>query len=238
MYEGESPLDSWLHSIGKESVQTFQDDFSGLTDISLCLVHADGSPATVASNRSLFCFRVESCNSSRCAIQHRQLIGRMIESRTAIIDTCYAGLTCFACPLFRSREIIGAFFGGMVLSEETGSITEADIRKFEITSMQRYELENILRLLTSTLALLRGVRVANNSTIDETGRELMRDFGLTTREIMVVAQIIQNHSNHDIADTLFISEKTVKTHITNILKKTSAKNRYEIALICGKYFEI
>ena len=80
------------------------------------------------------------------------------------------------------------------------------------------------------------MRLASGSTIDETGRALMEAFGLTTREVMVVGHIMQNKSNRDIAEALFISEKTVKTHITNILKKTAAKNRYEMALLCKTYF--
>ena len=80
-------LDTWLSSIGKESVQAFQDDFSGMTDISLCLVHLDGTPALVASNRSLLCFHIEDRNSTRCAMQHQQILERMAESGSTVIDT-------------------------------------------------------------------------------------------------------------------------------------------------------
>lgn len=229
-------LDTWLSSIGKESAQAFQDDFSGMTDISLCLVHLDGTPALVASNRSLLCFHIEDRNSTRCAMQHQQILERMAESGSTVIDTCYAGLTCFACPVFRSKEVVGAFFGGMVLGENAQAVSALDAERYDIKSMDRAELEKVLRLLASTLSLLKGVRLASGSTIDETGRALMEAFGLTTREVMVVGHIMQNKSNRDIAEALFISEKTVKTHITNILKKTAAKNRYEMALLCKTYF--
>lgn len=229
-------LDTWLSSIGKESVQAFQDDFSGLTDVSLCLVYLDGAPALVASNRSLLCFHIEDRNSTRCTMQHQQILERMVESGTTVIDTCYAGLTCFACPVFRGKQVVGAFFGGMILVEEAEGVGALDAERYDIRSMDRLELEKILRLLASSLSLLKGVRLASGSTIDETGRDLMAAFGLTTREVMVVGHIIQNKSNRDIAEALFISEKTVKTHITNILKKTAAKNRYEMALLCKKYF--
>lgn len=229
-------LDTWLSSIGKESVQAFQDDFSGLTDMSLCLVHLDGTPALVASNRSLLCFHIEGRNSMRCAMQHRQFLDRMAETGGAVIDTCYAGLTCFSCPVFRGKEVVGAFFGGMVL-DEGATINAADAERYDVRTMGRPELDKALRSLASTLSLLKGVRIATGSTIDETGRELMAAFGLTSREVMVVGQIMKGKSNLDIAEALFISEKTVKTHITNILKKTSAKNRYEMALLCKKYFD-
>lgn len=230
-------LDSWLSSIGKESVQAFQDDFSGLTGVSLCLVRLDGTPALVASNRSLLCFHIEDRNSVRCSMQHQQILDRMAECGATVVDECYAGLTCFACPVFRDKSVVGAFFGGMVLGEGADVVSSFDVERYDVVAMDRLELEKVLRLLGSTLSLLKGVRVASGSTIDETGRELMAAFGLTTREVMVVGQIIRNKSNRDIAETLFISEKTVKTHITNILKKTATRNRYEMALLCKKYFD-
>lgn len=230
-------LEAWLSSVGKESAQAFQDEFSGFTDMALCLVHLDGTPALVASNRSLLCFHIEGRNSIRCAMQHRQIIERMVETGSTVIDTCYAGLTCFACPVFRGKEIVGAFFGGMVSVEFSDSVVALDVARYGVKTMSRFELEKTLRLLASTLALLKGVRIASGPTIDETGRELMEAYGFTSREVMVVSQIIRNKSNQDIAEALFISEKTVKTHITNILKKSGAKNRYELALLCKKYFD-
>ena len=229
-------LDTWLSSIGKESVQAFQDDFSGLTDMSLCLVRLDGMPALVASNRSLLCFHIEDRNSTRCKMQHRQILERMAETGGTVVDTCYAGLTCFACPVFRGKEVVGAFFGGMVLDADAEA-RAVDVARYDVRTMGRAELDKALRSLASTLSLLKGVRIATGPTIDETGRELMAAFGLTSREVMVVGQIMKGKSNLDIAEALFISEKTVKTHVTNILKKTSAKNRYEMALLCKKYFD-
>ena len=230
-------LGLWLSSIGKESVQAFQDDFSGLTGMSLCLVHLDGAPALVASNRSLLCFHIEGRNGVRCQMQHRQFLARMMETGALVVDSCYAGLTCFACPVFRGKEVAGAFFGGMVSVDPPDSTVALDVARYEVKSMSRLDLEKALRLLRSTLSLLKGVRIASGPTIDETGRELMDAYGLSSREIMVIGQIVRGKSNLDIAEALFISEKTVKTHITNILKNTPAKNRYDLALLCKKYFD-
>lgn len=46
---------------------------------------------------------------------------------------------------------------------------------------------------------------------------------LTSREVEVLLLIIQELSNKEIADKLFISERTVETHRKNILSKTNAK---------------
>ena len=47
---------------------------------------------------------------------------------------------------------------------------------------------------------------------------------ITEREIDVLKLIIQEKSNHEIADELFISIRTVDAHRRNLLQKTGAKN--------------
>ena len=223
-------LDQWIHTIGKEAIQAFQDDFSNLAGVSLCLVRLDGSPVTVASNRCLLCFRIEGANFERCASQHRQIIDRMVAAHSPVIASCYAGLSCFACPVMRGTEIIGAFFGGMVHS------ATADHSQSDATTMTEAQLQLIVASLSSAVGLLKNVRVASDNTVETTGTALKDDFALTPREIMVLDQIIQGRSNRHIAESLFISEKTVKTHVTNILKKTGATDRYELSRTCKKYY--
>ena len=46
---------------------------------------------------------------------------------------------------------------------------------------------------------------------------------LTDRELEILKLISQEYSNAQIANTLFISERTVETHRTNMLRKTSNK---------------
>ncbi len=53
---------------------------------------------------------------------------------------------------------------------------------------------------------------------------------LTEREMEVVRLVAHGLSNHDIAERLFISEKTVKTHISNILGKLQLTDRTQMAI--------
>jgi two-component system, NarL family, response regulator LiaR len=53
---------------------------------------------------------------------------------------------------------------------------------------------------------------------------------LTEREIGVVRLVAQGRSNHEIAQDLVISEKTVKTHISNILSKLHLDDRTQLAI--------
>jgi len=57
---------------------------------------------------------------------------------------------------------------------------------------------------------------------------------LTERELEVVRQVAQGCSNHEIADRLVISEKTVKTHISNILSKLNLTDRTQLAIYAIK----
>jgi DNA-binding NarL/FixJ family response regulator len=49
--------------------------------------------------------------------------------------------------------------------------------------------------------------------------------GLTQREAEVLREIAAGYSNREIADRLFISEATVKTHVNNIFSKAGLRDR-------------
>lgn len=53
---------------------------------------------------------------------------------------------------------------------------------------------------------------------------------LTARELEILQLIVEGRSNAQIARTLFISEKTVKNHITNILRKLDLDDRTQAAV--------
>jgi DNA-binding NarL/FixJ family response regulator len=53
---------------------------------------------------------------------------------------------------------------------------------------------------------------------------------LTDREEEVLATIARGRTNTEIADELFISLSTVKTHIASLMDKLGARNRVEIAI--------
>jgi two-component system, NarL family, response regulator LiaR len=53
---------------------------------------------------------------------------------------------------------------------------------------------------------------------------------LTAREIEVLRLIAEGKTNQEIADTLFITVKTVKTHITHILSKLQVDDRTQAAI--------
>lgn len=73
-------------------------------------------------------------------------------------------------------------------------------------------------------------RVHNERAVD------MEVFAeLTDREREVLRLVASAKTNREIAEELFISEKTVKNHISNILFKLQANDRTEAALYAAKH---
>jgi DNA-binding NarL/FixJ family response regulator len=54
---------------------------------------------------------------------------------------------------------------------------------------------------------------------------------LTAREREILALVAQGHSNRDVADTLGISERTARTHVSNVLTKLQLASRTQAALL-------
>jgi len=67
-------------------------------------------------------------------------------------------------------------------------------------------------------------------TLNETR---LRELGITRRELEILGLIAGGLSNREIAEKLFVSENTVKTHSSRLFDKLSAKRRTQ-AVQVGK----
>jgi DNA-binding CsgD family transcriptional regulator len=61
------------------------------------------------------------------------------------------------------------------------------------------------------------------------------DLGLTRRELEILELIAQGLSNREIAEKLYVSENTIKTHCSRAFEKLGAKRRTQ-AVQLGKEF--
>ena len=68
-----------------------------------------------------------------------------------------------------------------------------------------------------------------------TNKTIQLHEDLTNREREVLMQIAQGKSNQEIADELFITLKTVKTHVSNILSKLEVEDRTQAAIYAFKH---
>ncbi len=76
-----------------------------------------------------------------------------------------------------------------------------------------------------------------NTNNDTTGTEIDLN-SLTKREKSVIHLLAQGASNRDIAESLNISDHTVKTHLYSAFKKTASRNRVELANWAQNYMAV
>ncbi len=56
---------------------------------------------------------------------------------------------------------------------------------------------------------------------------------LTSRELEILSSIAAGASNAEIAERLYISQKTVKNHVTNILRRLEVRDRTQAAILAN-----
>ncbi|MBD8065942.1 response regulator transcription factor [Devosia sp. PTR5] len=61
-------------------------------------------------------------------------------------------------------------------------------------------------------------------------REVSASVRLNLRERQIVGQLMHARTNREIAESLKLSEKTVKHYMTNLMVKLNARNRVEVVL--------
>jgi DNA-binding NarL/FixJ family response regulator len=65
----------------------------------------------------------------------------------------------------------------------------------------------------------------NNQLPFEKNNLAIKSLGLSTRELQILTELLQGHTNQKIAENLFISINTVKTHLKNSYSKLDVNNR-------------
>lgn len=71
-----------------------------------------------------------------------------------------------------------------------------------------------------------------SSPIAKTERSLspdfIKDFSITNREQEVILALLDGKSNKELAETFFVTQKTIEAHLANIYRKVGVKNRLEL----------
>jgi DNA-binding CsgD family transcriptional regulator len=120
------------------------------------------------------------------------------------------------------------FIGGLIISGLLILVTTWFFVRHKNHKIKQMQLE-IQQFLLSR-------RDSENSNIkhlqDFNADGTIKKWGLTLRESEILQLLGQGCSNAKIAETLFISENTVKFHIKNIYIKLNVKNRMEALLRC------
>jgi DNA-binding NarL/FixJ family response regulator len=128
----------------------------------------------------------------------------------------------------------------LTMSEEPAIIKEALIAGasgYIVKKIEKAELENAIKTVAggkkylSDEAVMRLAEIPNQNTPSGT-EELSETIPITPREIEILKLIVQEFSNAEIAQKIFISPTTVETHRRNLMKKlgvNSALGLYKYA---------
>lgn len=117
-------------------------------------------------------------------------------------------------------EMIRAGVSGFVLKEATSDELEKAIE--DVMSEQSYFSPMLLQQVVMHLPEM------------ESRKKMISKLQITEREFEVLELICQGMTNQEISDKLFLSTKTVETHKTHLLKKTSTKNSTSLILYAIK----
>ena len=120
----------------------------------------------------------------------------------------------------------------------------AAIQPFAVTTALQLGARGIVLKASPPELLLKSIRSVCDgqfwvgsepvSTWARPGQPSGAGFGLTSREVEIIAAIKEGNSNREIAAKLAISEETVKRHLSNIYGKLGVNSRLELAVLASE----
>ncbi len=222
-------------------LQRLQDMYSQYFSVSIRILNrADLKLLTVESNGNTCCL----ANRDACPDICERYIHRGInlQSDGVLVSMCPFGLLSAIAPLGLSmergsNEETEYFFVAVDNSsprsngEECGESRVASIID-GIELHDKIEFEEKVHLISSAFDLFFAGRMEREGNdLVEAGRVDSDELGkLTKREQDILRLVCVGMSNQQVADELFISEHTVKLHVSNVLRKLNLSNRTQLAV--------
>lgn len=111
---------------------------------------------------------------------------------------------------------------------------------FQISKYSLYFGNISIEIVTTIVAvvfLVIGIFINKKSlkkevkSVKEIDEKKIQELDISKREYEVLLKISEGYSNKEIAEKLFISESTIKTHVSNLLVKLNAKRRTQAVQI-------
>ncbi len=223
-------------SIVLARIQNLQDKLSKHHGLSISLINTAGEELTIPSNQNPFCSQTQCQNGEGC----RKNIGRLTAQaggrRETIHSSCPLGMQLAVAPLGSSLD--AESFAGieyyLVLSEaERMPFTSLDsaLHAQDRRAAEQDLFQEVVSLVAHSFDLIFGLCRLNDIQLEAKPGARSADLDILTKKEREVLHLVSSGmSNQEIALQLVISERTVKTHISNILKKLQMNNRTKLAL--------
>jgi DNA-binding NarL/FixJ family response regulator len=149
------------------------------------------------------------------------------------------GLACLARIRERHPDVKVVILSGVDEPEQIRTALEQGAAAFVVKHIDPQDLASALRQVAQETVF----QVLGSS---ESGEEsAAKTAGITESELRVLRALAQGKSNKQIAAELFITEQTVKFHLTNIYRKLNVSNRteatrfaYQHGLVVNPFFEV
>lgn len=206
-------------------------DRGGLATARLGFAKAAAAVGDLGTAREYFAHALDIAVS----IQHTQLVLAIIAGVGEMLAQWQAKDSGLALLSLAGRH--------SATDHETKSLSQSLLDKFSEESrpqaplgISEPDLQQAIFILQETLGLVSDPGVHTilqqaNSAVEappEPSPKQKDSAGLTEREVEVLRLIVEGKSNPQIARELFISVKTVGTHVSNILNKTNTSSRSEV----------
>ena len=130
--------------------------------------------------------------------------------------------TLLLCSAITNKQVLEALqlgARGVVLKNKVGELVPA----IQAVMAGRYWIQG--HSISNVVQIVQQLMETTKKEALPTSR-----FKLTARELQIIALITQGCTNRDVAQSLSITEETVKRHLTNIFNKVGMSNRLELAL--------
>jgi DNA-binding NarL/FixJ family response regulator len=149
------------------------------------------------------------------------------------------GLACLTKIRERFPKVKVVMLSGIDEPEQIRTALEQGAAAFVVKHVDPGDLASALRQIANeTVFQVLGSTESSEDSAAKTA-------GITESELRVLRALAQGKSNKQIAADLFITEQTVKFHLTNIYRKLDVSNRteatrfaYQHGLVVNPFFEV
>jgi DNA-binding CsgD family transcriptional regulator len=240
--------DSWpkgLDPVAIASIQTIQDSLASLSNLYIAVLDLAGAPLTIPSNQAAQCFEcLNKYSEVPCFLHFKHAIAETVENKKTTIVQCPFRLLTYCSPLgtlsksSHNNMIAILSIGKVLIADKSfqGESSKKDENTYSIAAFSVSNAEKIITTFGKIFDLIffltqnKGINAAHCLTPDLSSTTALPMDNLSKREQEVLHLVCLGLSNRAIAERLFISEATAKTHIHNISKKMNIKNRTALAL--------